>query len=207
MAKKIFIFDFDGVIVDSFEEVLRTLNSLSDRYRFKKVDLSNLQALREMDSKQLYVEAFGIAPWKIIFGVRAARKVLKKKMLSCPLVFGIDQALKEMRQHCQSMGIITSNSVENARLFLQKYELDIFDFVISGNVFHKHKGLQRCIKTYGFLPKDIYYVGDETRDIEAARKVKVNSVAVSWGFSSRKLLEKFQPDLLLDEPKQLIKLC
>ena len=36
----------------------------------------------------------------------------------------------------------------------------------------------------------MYYVCDEIRDIEAARKSKIKSIAVTWGYNSKEALEK-----------------
>ena len=55
-----------------------------------------------------------------------------------------------------------------------------------------------------FDKKDVLYVGDETRDITAAKKAKIKVVAVTWGFSSRKGLEKYKPDFLIDKPEELL---
>ncbi len=46
-------------------------------------------------------------------------------------------------------------------------------------------------------------MGDETRDIEAAKKSKIKIVAVTWGFNSSNVLAQHQPDFLIDIPQQL----
>jgi phosphoglycolate phosphatase len=50
----------------------------------------------------------------------------------------------------------------------------------------------------------VIYVGDETRDIEAARKIQIQVIAVSWGFNSREVLAEQKPDFLISHPSQLI---
>ena len=50
------------------------------------------------------------------------------------------------------------------------------------------------------------YVGDEARDMEAARRAGVHSVGVTWGFNNRSALEKANPEKLVDKPKDLLKL-
>ncbi|PSB03825.1 HAD family hydrolase, partial [Merismopedia glauca] len=53
-------------------------------------------------------------------------------------------------------------------------------------------------------PAKVIYVGDETRDIEAARKSKIKAIAVCWGFNFREILAKYKPDFLIDRPSQLL---
>ena len=62
----------------------------------------------------------------------------------------------------------------------------------------------KIIKKENALKDKCIYIGDETRDIEAARKAGVKVAAVSWGLNSREALEKYQPDWLLENPKNLL---
>ena len=48
------------------------------------------------------------------------------------------------------------------------------------------------------------YVGDETRDITAAQKSRVQVVAVAWGFNSPQILTQFNPDHLIHHPLELL---
>jgi phosphoglycolate phosphatase len=57
---------------------------------------------------------------------------------------------------------------------------------------------------YSLASDECVYVGDETRDVEAARKAGMRSAAVTWGFNSRELLEKSRPDFLIDRPGELL---
>jgi phosphoglycolate phosphatase len=59
------------------------------------------------------------------------------------------------------------------------------------------------LKAAQAAPHESYYVGDEVRDIVAAKEVGVSSVAVTWGYSRRSALEAERPDVLVDRPEQL----
>jgi phosphoglycolate phosphatase-like HAD superfamily hydrolase len=54
-------------------------------------------------------------------------------------------------------------------------------------------------------PEEVVYVGDETRDIEAAKKSQIKVIAVTWGFNSKQVLAAQNPDFLIDRPEELIK--
>jgi len=53
---------------------------------------------------------------------------------------------------------------------------------------------------------DVYFVGDEIRDMEAGKKAKVKTVAVSWGYNTAESLQKENPDYLIDSPQELEKI-
>jgi phosphoglycolate phosphatase len=46
-------------------------------------------------------------------------------------------------------------------------------------------------------------VGDETRDIDAAREAGVQCAAVTWGIHSRQVLQKHAPAAIIDKPEEL----
>lgn len=48
------------------------------------------------------------------------------------------------------------------------------------------------------------YVGDEDRDIIAAKKTMIRSIAVTWGYNSQKRLEAVGPDCIVNSPLQII---
>jgi phosphoglycolate phosphatase-like HAD superfamily hydrolase len=51
------------------------------------------------------------------------------------------------------------------------------------------------------------YVGDESRDLDAARKAGVSVAAVSWGFHAPELLASMNPTYMLEHPRELLRLA
>jgi phosphoglycolate phosphatase len=64
----------------------------------------------------------------------------------------------------------------------------------------KDKTLKTILRLHGFLPKNTIYIGDETRDIRAAASVSISSVSVTWGYESKQLLSKANPDYIVSKP-------
>ncbi len=52
--------------------------------------------------------------------------------------------------------------------------------------------------------EEVIYVGDETRDIEAAKKINSKVIAVSWGFNTKEALARHNPDFLIHQPSELL---
>jgi phosphoglycolate phosphatase-like HAD superfamily hydrolase len=53
---------------------------------------------------------------------------------------------------------------------------------------------------------DITYIGDEDRDIIAAKRLGVGVIAVSWGYNYKELLIKEKPDYLIDLPVKILEI-
>jgi phosphoglycolate phosphatase len=81
------------------------------------------------------------------------------------------------------------------------------EFIYSGSsIFGKHEVIKEILQMHQYRPEEAGYIGDETRDIEAAKKAGVSAIAVSWGFNSRSILEQYCPDVVLDAPQDLLKI-
>ncbi|MEB3145344.1 MAG: HAD hydrolase-like protein, partial [Cylindrospermopsis raciborskii 1523720] len=64
--------------------------------------------------------------------------------------------------------------------------------------------MSSVIKQRQIKPQTVIYVGDETRDIEAAKKANLKVIAVTWGFNSPEALTRENPDFLIDHPRELL---
>ncbi len=62
------------------------------------------------------------------------------------------------------------------------------------------RGTARALKV---KPAEAVYVGDEVRDIEAARSAGMRVIAVTWGFNDEKLLASYTPDAIARKPSEL----
>ncbi|HOE03572.1 MAG TPA: HAD hydrolase-like protein, partial [Anaerolineaceae bacterium] len=56
----------------------------------------------------------------------------------------------------------------------------------------------------GVKPGEAVSFGDESRDIEAARKVGIPCAAVTWGYAHGEVLRHHQPDYLLTSVDQIM---
>lgn len=120
---------------------------------------------------------------------------------------GMKEALTAIKDKGYRLGIITSNARPNVLLFLENNGMDsLFDFVYSGrSLFGKDKVFKRMFAKKNIHPASAIYVGDETRDIEACRKVGIPIVSVTWGMNNREILSSLHPDQMAHTPPEIIR--
>lgn len=201
---KTIIFDFDGTIADSISAGLEIANSLADEFRYKKVKHSELPLYRGMSSRQIIGE-LGISYFRLPFLVRRLRKAMRERVGELLPHDGIQEELKKLKKNGFTMGILTSNSKENVTQFLANNQWEhYFRFVDSGvRLFRKSRAIKSVLKKQRLHKSQVILIGDESRDVEAARQCGVRIVAVSWGFHNKVLLQSFHPDFLIDRPSQI----
>ena len=202
---KLIIFDFDGTIADTFEPLITIIQRLSQEFGYKSVSPEDIDLFRSLTTREIIYQA-GVSIWKLPFILRRIKKELNKDIKLVRPIQGMKEALLDLKGQGNELGIITSNSQENVELFLENNQLDtIFSFICSGTtIFGKNKVINRVLTQKNINLSDVIYVGDETRDIEAAKKSNIQVIAVSWGFNSKEILSNQNPDYLIEYPQQLI---
>ncbi|MGI0489589.1 HAD-IA family hydrolase [Pantanalinema rosaneae CENA516] len=203
---KVLIFDFDGTIADSFDTVLTIANRLAHEFGYPFTPPETAKHLKHLSSREI-VRQSQVAFWQIPFLLKRLRSELHHEIQYLHPIPGMAAALQEIHQQGHHLGIVTSNSQENVAAFLDTHGLsELFDFIGSGlTVFGKGRVIQAALRQYQLDPATVIYVGDETRDIEAAKKIGIPVIAVSWGFNSAQALAKHYPNLLIHHPEELVK--
>ncbi len=203
---KVIIFDFDGTLADTIDILLSITNRLSAEFGFKSATKEELAQLSNLTSWQI-LRYSGISIFKFPLLIRNLKAELRSEIPNIQLFPGIKEVLLELKKQGFQLGIITSNLRENVLASLEINGLqDTFTFIYSGSIFGKHKVIKKWLKKEHINPEEVIYVGDETRDIDAAKKTGIKIIAVSWGFNSQSALAAQNPDFLIGRPQELIEI-
>ncbi|WP_317619210.1 HAD-IA family hydrolase [Laspinema olomoucense] len=199
------MFDFDGTIADTLDSIVKITNRLAGEFGYKKTTQEDVEYLRNMNSMQI-IKTSGIPIFKVPFLLQMVKLELNHEIQNLKPIPGIVEALQILNHKEYKLGIVTSNSLENVKGFLERNEMTkLFSFIHAGStLFGKNKVIKNFLKKEGIPPENVIYIGDETRDIEAAKKAKIKVIAVSWGFNSKTVLSKHNPDIAINNPQDLI---
>ena len=203
---KLLIFDFDGTIADTFDAGVMILNKLAGEFGFRPLHPKDMEKVRDMRTRQL-MKFLDIPTRKMSRIARRGSEELYACIHSIQPLPGMPEALRELQTLGFALGIITSNTELNVQIFLRSHELELFDFVrCSSKLLGKARMIRSVIRRQHVRAADILFVGDETRDIEAAKKAGIRIAAVTWGYNSRRSLEAMKPDFVFESPKELVAL-
>ena len=203
---KVIIFDFDGTLADTIDILLSITNRLSAEFGFKSATKEELAQLSNLNSWQI-LQYSGISIFKFPLLIRRLKAELHSEVPHIQLFPGIKEVLLELKKCGFQLGIITSNSRENVLGALERNGLqDTFTFIYSGSTFGKHKVINKWLRIENIHTEKVVYVGDEIRDIEAAKKTGIKVIAVGWGFNSPQALAAQNPNFLIERPQELIEI-
>ncbi len=204
MKSPYLLFDFDGTIADSIHPLFEMLNKMAPEIGVQPVTWDEFDRLRDLTPRQILRE-LKLPLFKM---PRLISMVLEEYMhiishlKPCE---GILELLSELKQRQIRHALLSSNDDQNLAAFLTQYQIDSFAWVEgTEGVLNKSSYLRKQIRKHKLGQYDLYYIGDEIRDIEAARRNKIKSIAVSWGLHSHQHLQKQQPNYLVDKPSEIL---
>jgi phosphoglycolate phosphatase len=206
LMTKTVIFDFDGTLADTFAVLIEITNELAPEFGYRPVDEQQIAQLQGLSSREI-VKMAGIRRWQIPFLLLRFKKDFRRKTNRVKLFPNITHLLQTLKYAGYKIGIISSNSVENIETVLEGYQINhLFSFIYSCSIFGKSRAINSALRAHYVNTDEAIYVGDEVRDINAARRSKIPVIAVTWGFNDLEILTQRQPDYLVNKPQDIIQL-
>jgi len=201
---RLYLFDFDGVIADSYplyeQFIASCLKNIDPSLITKASDFLDFfdenfyEAIEKkgvsFDTFMEAAAAFGHLDYSEIEPFPDIVPVLKDLSKVHPLV------------------IISSNQSPTIEEVLSRAGIsDLFHSVFGADhMTSKTKKIYHAMKTMDKEPEQTFYIGDTSGDIREANRAGVRSVAVTWGWHDEERLRAAGPDYIVKTPAELIKL-
>ena len=203
--EKLFLFDFDGVIVDSLDVYERRV-----KLCLKKIGQPVVRS--RADFLELFEDNFYEAV--IRKGIDLVEFMNASK--SIPTHDDYDQmtpftqlfpVLEELKKN-NTLVVISSNISRVINAILSRHQFNgCFREVLGADFgYSKTEKILHAIDVFRMEKDSTYYIGDTSGDIKEARLAGIKTVAVTWGWHSREMLEKVNPDYLIDAPEALLEI-
>ena len=205
MGYRLIIFDFDGTLADSAAWFAGTLNGVARRYGFREIDAHEMARLRGRPSREI-MQALKVSPWKLPFIAAHVRRLAAEAAPSITLFPGVAEMLRRLAERGVQVAVVSSNSEAVVRRVLGA-ELAglVAHFGCGASVFGKAAKFREVIRKAGVAEADVLSVGDEVRDIEAARKVRLATGAVTWGYATADILRAQRPSALFETTDDVLR--
>lgn len=198
------VFDLDGVIVDSLKMFWKV-----EDYLFKKFGRKGITLLE-------YQRAFLGNPWKSLFkrGKFSKREQRQLVAMTGPLT---KQHYKKVRLHKGIKPVIKKLSEEYPLVIISSTPEKSIEFVLKKYKIKKHfkkyygaeSGIEKttkfmkCQKEFG---KKIIFITDSVGDIREAKKMKIPTIGVGWGYQPASWVKKAKPTYFVRKPAEILRI-
>ena len=201
MTKNI-IFDWSGVVKDAVKSHLWVVNKMFKELGRKEISMEEMRK----NWKQPYMHFYNkYVPDLTLEEEQRAYKeiILSQDSPKSEAYPGIIDVIKKLKERGYFLTVISSDLPETIFPEIKRYDLkDVFNDVLTG-VYDKTEALMDLVKKNNLNSKETFFIGDSNHEIEAARKVGVKSISVTWGFSTKQKLKLENPDFVVDNLEEL----
>ena len=212
--KKLYIFDFDGTLFDSVNDVVECFNIALEIHNFPTL------------TKEEYLERLGGNIDEIVSLILGDKntpeniEIIKKSYGKLYAKSKNEQTLPFPKTHeilnaLQKKGIIlainSNRMTDSIEYYIEKHFPDIDFALIEGhNPGFPSKpdplGVKNILDATGIKASEALYIGDSIKDIETSKNAGMDCVIVTWGYGDKRAYENDYPILMISEMDDLLKL-
>ena len=205
MMKRIILLDFDGVLADTADLMLRfsaeVCAGLGNPCTPTRADL---EALRPMSFDSLG-RRLGLPEDMIGEYIEGCLARFREYPAPLPAFPGIPEAVARLAQQGR-IGIVTGNGAAAVRRFLEHHGLARYIELVLGEEDPRPRleKLRAVMEALGQPGDTFYMIGDAVSDVTNARVIGATSVAVAWGHQNPDDLRRAGADFLVASPEELV---
>lgn len=192
LKKKLLVFDLDGTIIDSLDDVTECFNYALVKFDFSSVTRNDILNLMGHNLDEILNILTGYSADKsLILDIR--NEYLKRYKDSKNLKTIVYPGLKELFNKLHYFGYIisinTNKEQKLAELIINNKLCFQFPVFIVGytkelNSKPSPDGVLKIMNQFNFKKEDILYIGDGYSDYLTARNSQVDFLHVTWGYNT-----------------------
>jgi phosphoglycolate phosphatase len=190
------LFDLDGTLVDSLQDLTDAVNHMLAGFRRKPLSPSEAQQLVGKGARNLVQRALETNSSEDIESGLAAFTEFNTKHIAdkSRLYPGALELLQKLAADGLRMAVISNKNEALSRLILNILEVDgYFDIITGGDTFSEMKPsplpLLNVLKTLNCSPGKVVMVGDSINDIQAGNQANITTIGCSWGYGNSEELQ------------------
>ena len=213
MERKFLIFDLDGTLVDTLPSITKAINMCAEHFGYPKRSAEEVRMAVGNGVDVLLAETMPISEWNDL----NKRAEIKAYFANCYAITQreIDSCydgIMDVLDYVKSQGFLVAVLSNKPDALVQIIASNLFpkDFLCMrvGQTDMPRKPdpfvpllMAKKMKT---LPQNTYFIGDSEVDVLTGKNAGMKTVAVSWGFRDRKILEEACPDVIIDSRAELL---
>ena len=208
------LFDLDGTLADTAPDLGAAVNHLRRQSGMNDLPVSQVRPYASMGARGLLRVGFGLSPddpgylpLRNAFLDRYDRQVC----VETRLFPGMAELLRELVRRKIMWGIVTNKSSRFTPRIVEALKIAPACIVCGDSTPHlkPHPApLFLAADQLKLAPPKCFYLGDDLRDVQAARAAGMRPIAVEWGYHSPDNAgpNDWDADAVIAEPKDLLKI-
>lgn len=210
MKYKTVIFDLDGTLLDTLDDLVTSVNEYLAASGHPQRTREEIRGFLGYGAMELVRDALPepLPPEELEKAVEDYKKVYRRNMTDSTRPYaGIMDMLRDLNKAGVKTAVV-SNKPDNSVVDLCREMFGgLVDIAAGDQPGYPRKPdphlVKHVMRKLDADPATTLYVGDSEVDVETAKNAGVHGAAVTWGFRDRDVLEQQNPEYLVDSPQEL----
>lgn len=210
MTSRAVLFDFDGTLADSAPDLAAALNRMRTKRGLEPLAVDATRAYVSMGGRGMLRVGFGMTPDDAGYTAMRDEFLALYAEATCVhtrLMSGMREVLAELERREIAWGIVTNKAMRFTERIVPALGLAPACVVGGDSTPHlkPHPApLLLAAQKLNLAPESCIYVGDDLRDVQAARAAGMRSIAVDYGYHSGDHPAQWNADATISHPSELL---
>ncbi len=192
MNKKLLIFDLDGTLVDSREDLVSAINFMRNQFELKELSfdkivsfighgITNLVKRSIEDAKEIDLQT----------AIQVTKKYYSENLIVKTYLYeGVIEGIDKLYNAGFKLAILSNKPMDMTKEVINFFKLEnYFEFIIGASeqfqIKPNSEAVDYMIKNLNIDRKNIWMIGDHNTDLEVARNANINACFANYGFGSQ----------------------
>lgn len=191
------IFDMDGTILDTLEDLYNCINYALCTCGFPERTMDEVRMFVGNGLQKLVERAVpsGVSSDEMLRVFEELKKYYKMHCTDTTKAYdGICEMLHELREKGYMTAVVSNKADFAVQELVHEYFDGLFDYAVGERENVKKKpapdAVNAILDKYNLKSNEAIYIGDSDVDIETAKNANLDCISVLWGFRDRDFLEK-----------------
>lgn len=211
MNYKIAIFDLDGTILNTIEDLADSTNYVLKQNGMPERTLEEINSfvgngIRKLIERAVPADTTEETIDKVY---KEFSNYYKKHCADKTKPYeGITEVIEELRKRDIKTAVVSNKADFAVQILCRDYFPGLFDCCVGDREGQKRKpypdSVNDVLKKFEIDKEEAVYIGDSDVDIDTARNASMDGITVSWGFRGEEFLRKCGANVIVKEPKELL---
>ena len=213
MSYKAVLFDMDGTLLDTLEDLCDSTNHALAQMGYPLRGIEEIRRFIGNGAEKQIRRAVpeGTSEEKIMETLAAFRAYYQDHcQIKTKVYDGLLDVLSELKEKGVKMAVVSNKPDAAVKKLSREYFGDRLDYAIGPSDGVRCKPYpdmaEEALKALGVEKKDAVFVGDSEVDVQTGLNAGLDVIAVSWGFRSRKVVIEAGAKMIADDASELEKL-